>query len=219
MTSKLSLSEERQRRRIATELHDSISQDLALSVLKLSTLRKSTAFDGSGAQLAGVIELLEKVIQDTRNLTFDLSSPTLYKYGFEQAIEEWLTRRVQKQHGIKVEFSTDGHPKLLDEDVGVLLFQATRELLINIIKHAQAKTVKVSVKKTGDNIETVVEDDGVGFDASEPEVFIQQSNGFGLFNIQERLRYIGGDVNIESKRGVGTRVTLAAPLTEKQVER
>ena len=212
MASELSLAEERERRRIATELHDRIGQDLVLSILKLDNLRKSVSSGALAAPLGEISNLLEKAIQDTRSLTLDLSSPMLYRFGFERTIADWLVQEVQKRHGIKSEFEDDGRPKPLEEDICVLLFQATRELLINVVKHAQAHVVKVSIRRKGGEIETIVEDDGIGLDLSEIESVMPSRGKFGLFSIRERLNYLGGNINIESEPGHGTRVILTAPL-------
>jgi len=212
MASQLSLIEERERRRIATELHDRVGQDLALSMLKLDNLRKSVSSGVLAGQLGEISSLLQKVVQDTRFLVFDLCSPLLYTFGFERTTEEWLTQQVQQRHGIKCEFEDDGQSKPLEENMCVTLFQATRELLINVIKHAQASLVKVSIRKKGMEIEIVVQDDGVGFDLSETEPSGYMGDGFGLFSIRERLIYLGGGLKVESELGRGTRVMLVAPL-------
>ena len=212
MASELSLTEERERRRIATELHDRIGQDLVLSMLRLDNLRKSVSSGALAAPLGEISNLLEKTIRDTRSLTLDLSSPMLYRFGFERTIADWLVQEVQKRHGIKSEFEDDGRPKPLEEDICVLLFQATRELLINVVKHAQAHVVKVSIRRKGGEIETIVEDDGIGLDLSEIESVMPSRGKFGLFSIRERLNYLGGNIKIESEPGHGTRVILTAPL-------
>jgi len=212
MASQLSLIEERERRRIATELHDRVGQDLALSMLRLDNLRKSASSGVLAGQLGEISGLLEKVVQDTRFLVFDLCSPLLYTFGFERTMEEWLTQQVQQRHGIKCEFEDDGQSKPLEENVCVTLFQATRELLINVIKHAQASSAKVSIRRKDMEIEIVVQDDGVGFDLSEIEPGGYMGDRFGLFSISERLTYLGGGLKVESELGHGTRVTLVAPL-------
>ena len=217
MSSKLSLAEEHQRHQIAAKLHDSIGQDLALSVLKLDTLKKSVSSDIS-AELDKVKKTIEKTIQDTRTLSFDLSSPTLYRFGFVRAIEQWISEQVQGKHGIKAAFVENGKIGPLDEDVSIVLFQTAREVLVNVIKHARAKSVKVSIRPTDGKIETIIEDDGVGFDTSEIGSFVHRSSGFGLFNIRERLNYLGGDIKIESRPGHGTRITLTAPLQTEKIE-
>jgi PAS domain S-box-containing protein len=216
MASELSLAEERERRRIATELHDRIGQDLVLSMLRLDNLRKSVSSGALAAPLGEISNLLERAIQDTRSLTLDLSSPMLYRFGFERTIADWLVQEVQKTHGIKTEFEDDRCPKPLEEDICVLLFQATRELLINVVKHAQAHAVKVSVRRKGGEIETIVEDDGVGLDLPEIESVMPSRGKFGLFSIRERLNYLGGDIKIESEPGHGTRVILTAPLKSEK---
>jgi len=216
MSSKLLLAEEHQRHQIAAKLHDSIGQDLALSVLKLDTLKKSVSSKDIAAELDKVKKTIEKTIQDTRTLSFDLSSPTLYRFGFVRAIEQWISEQVQGKHGIKATFVENGKIGPLDEDVSIVLFQAAREVLINVIKHAHAKSVKVSIRPIDGKIETIIEDDGVGFETSEIGSFIDKNSGFGLFNIRERLNYLGGDIKIESRPGHGTRITLIAPLQTEE---
>ena len=90
-----------------------------------------------------------------------------------------------------------------------------RELLLNVIKHAGAENVNVSIERIKDKIKVVVEDDGTGFNVSDVRSWRQDFSGFGLFNIWERLKYIDGSLDIESKDGCGTKVVLIAPLAIK----
>jgi signal transduction histidine kinase len=149
-------------------------------------------------------------------LTFDLGSPTLYELGLEAAIREWLNEEVQQKHGIKTEFEDDSQPKPLDDDVCALLYRAVRELLVNVIKHANARHVKVSVCKEKNNICINVIDDGAGFISGVENLTSNRVGGFGLFSIRERLSYLGGSLEIDSKPSKGTRVTLAAPIKHKK---
>ena len=168
--------------------------------------------------LEDVCNSIGQTIQDTRTLTFDLSSPVLYELGFEMAVSEWLTDQIQKKHGITVEFEDDGEPKPLDDDVRILLFRDVRELLINVVKHAQAHKVKVSIKKLGEQICITVEDDGVGFDPAEVLSMAAKRGEFGLFSIRERLERLGGHLEIESKPGSGCRIKMMAPLKKEKIE-
>jgi signal transduction histidine kinase len=213
LASQLTLAEERERHHLANELHDRISQALVISKIKLDALRKSDK------ALEDVCNSIGRTIQDTRTLTFDLSSPVLYELGFEMAVSEWLTDQIQKKHGITVEFEDDGEPKPLDDDVRILLFRDVRELLINVVKHAGAHKVKVSIKKLGDQICVMVEDDGVGFDLAEVLSMVAKRGEFGLFGIRERLEWLGGHLEIESGPGCGTKATLIAPLKQEKVNR
>ncbi|MBW8001800.1 MAG: sensor histidine kinase [Planctomycetes bacterium] len=213
LASELSLAEERQRRRIATDLHDQISQLLALSMIKIQTLRES-ADDVDLKDFDEICEMLGRTIQDVRTLTFDLSSPTLYKFGLETAVEELLDDQLREAHGIDCEFTDDKLPKPLDDDIRVLLYQSVRELLINIIKHAHAKKVVVNIQKIDKNMQITITDDGIGFDLSKVKPLTSRGGGFGLFNIKERLDYVGGDMEIDSKPGNGSRFILTTPLKE-----
>jgi signal transduction histidine kinase len=132
---------------------------------------------------------------------------------------EWLTEQTQKQHGILPEFRDDRQPKPLDEDIQVLLFQAVRELLVNVAKHAQAQSVKVTIRRDGSDIQIIVEDDGVGFDAFPIGSHWSEIKGFGLFSIRERLDHFGGQLKIKSEPGHGTRVTLVAPLKREETSK
>jgi PAS domain S-box-containing protein len=211
LTSELSLTEERERRRIATDLHDYIGQKLATSKIKLGLLQKSASSKIFAKELKEIRQLIEMSIKSARSLIFELSPPTLYDLGLESALE-WLTEQTYKQHGISCSFWDDKRSKPLDEDVRVFLFQAVRELLVNIAKHGEASNAEVSIRKDGNNIRIDIADDGVGFDTAKIGLYGDENGGFGLFNIRERLDYFGGSFKIESKVGQGTSVSLVAPL-------
>ena len=217
LASQLSLIEERERHRLATELHDQIGQSLVISRMKLQSLRKSVSVGELAEPLEEVCNYLGQIIQDTRTLTFDLSSPILYELGFEAAVAEWLDEQIREKHGIKTEFEDDGQPKLLDDDIRVLLFRNVRELLVNVVKHANANKIKVSIRRIGEQVCVTVEDDGVGFNSAEVLSLVAQNIGFGLFSIRERLEQLGGYLKIESKPGCGSKITMTAPLKYEKI--
>jgi PAS domain S-box-containing protein len=215
LASQLSVIEERERHRLATDLHDHIGQALVMSKMKLDSLRGSVSSGNSTVVLGEVCDCLGDIIRDTRTLTFDLSSPILYELGFETAVTEWLDEQIKEKHGIQTEFRDDGQPKPLDNDISALLFRNVRELLINIIKHAKAKKVKVSVGKVDEQICVIIEDDGIGFEPAK----IDSNTGFGIFSIRERLEQLDGHLEIESEPGRGSRFAMTAPLkVEKSTE-
>jgi len=214
LAAELTLAEERLRHQIATNVHDNIGQNLAISKIKLESLRKLQASPELTASLDEISELIAQTIESSRLLTFELSPPVLYELGFEPAIE-WLIRQTRQQHGLTADFKTDGRPKPLAHDVRVLLFQAVRELLVNVAKHANAGNVTVSTRRVGGEIRVSVEDDGVGFDTSKISAQDYKTGGFGLFSIRERLRSIGGRLDIDSRPGLGTCVTLAAQINHE----
>jgi PAS domain S-box-containing protein len=207
LTAELLLTEERERHEIATALHDSLGPILAFSKRELGILQKS-APSPIAESLKYISENITEAIKQTRTLTFDLSPPTLYTLGFEIAIEELIERFCQ-EHKLEYSFRKSDEPKPLTDPVKVLLYRSIREILINIAKHAKAKLVKIALSRAEDNIEIAIEDDGKGFDAS---ALIEKPKGLGLFSVRERLRHIGGKLEIASKRGKGTNIILTAPL-------
>ena len=162
-----------------------------------------------------ICTIVDETIQNTRSLVFDLSSAALHEVGFEAAVE-WLVDRIRDEKGIECEVQFDRQPKPLEDHVSVVLFQAVRELLINVGKHAKASQVVVSVRTAGDRIEIVVNDNGIGFDMSSTGDRKLEERGFGLFSIRERVLLLGGRVEIETTPGNGTRVALEAPLKSEK---
>ena len=215
MAADLVLAEERERRRIASELHDRVGQNLALCRMKLSALEDSPPAEGTARPMAEIADLLDHTLQDVRTLTVELSPPILYELSFEDAVS-WLGDRTRERAQIEVKVEDDGQPKPLSEDVGIFLFKAIQELLINVTKHAGASTIKVSLKRKGQLILVEVEDDGAGFDVKGQDTRLEASSGFGLFSIRERLTPLGGSIHVSSHLGQGTRVTLTAPVDERQ---
>ena len=211
LSSELSLAEERERRSIATELHDNISQILAAITIKLKMLQESKSFVDHNGILDEINKLLDKTMQSTRLLTYELSPPILYELGFEPAVE-WLVEQYRKNYDIVIDIVRDEQSKPMENDIRTLLFKAVRELLVNVVRHSKAHNTKISIRRDRGNIRVEVEDDGVGFNASELHSSVNKVSGFGLFNLGERIKYIGGYFGVISEPGHGTRITLVAPL-------
>ena len=211
LASELSVTEERERRRLATDLHDSIGQTLAMCKLRLGELRSQASSNVIANDCDHISTLLDQAIQGTRSLTFELSPPVLYELGLEAALES-LVERMQQVHGIPIQLVDHGGPKPLSQDVAVLCFRAVQELLVNVVKHAHAQKIEVSTGRDRGRIRITVADDGIGFDTSESISRKGGKGGFGLFSIKERLQLLGGSLKVDSKPGQGTRVTLSAPL-------
>lgn len=215
LASEISLAEEKERRRIASELHDGAIQNLALAKIKLGELEKSQDQGKRGASLDEIRELLELSIHDARSLIFELSPPVLYELGLAAAVE-WLGEQFQTRYRIACRVVAEQGNVPLQVDFEVVLFQVLRELLVNVVKHANATRVEITLRRMGERLAMQVNDDGDGFDAAA--VVSGSGGGFGLFNIRERLQLLGATFEIES--GPGTRVTVTAPLaTEALKER
>ena len=121
-----------------------------------------------------------------------------------------------EQHGLTVKVYRDQQDKPLGEAGRVLVFRVVRELLTNVVKHAKASKVDISITKDGPFLHIQVVDDGVGFDPTEAGPRAGKSSGYGLFSIRERLTSLGGLVNISSRPGQGTRVSITVPLEQQE---
>lgn len=209
MASKLALVEEQERRRIATDIHDHISQSLAVAKLRLGMLREAVPGSHKPA-LDEVRALLSQVIDQTRSLTFELSPEVLYELGLGAAIEWLLEQRAA--YGIKFEFHNESPDLRLKRDTAITLFQAVREALANIIKHSGASGAKLRLWHDDDNVRVDVQDDGSGFQVEKTLSRKPQEMGLGLVSMRERIVHLGGSVEIESRPGKGTHVSLTVPL-------
>lgn len=212
LAGKMSLAGESERRRISSDLHDGTIQNLVLARMKLSTLRKALRSEKSLVLADGIKELVDSSLAEARTMIFDLSPPVLYELGLETSID-WLGDQFRERTGVSVEFNSDGQPAELTEELKIVLFQAVRELLVNVAKHAQAKQVKVEWVRNSNELEITVEDDGVGFDITDAGKLSAADGGFGLFSIRERLGLLGANFTVQSSAS-GTRVTVIAPVNK-----
>jgi two-component system, NarL family, sensor histidine kinase UhpB len=212
MAVAMSLAEEVERRRIASELHDGIGQTLALGKIKLDSLDCQTASAGCKKTLAEICGLMELSIQQVRSLTSQISPPLLYEVGLGVALE-WLGERFNEDYGLAVTVTSELPTGSVSEGIRGTLFAIVRELLLNVVKHAEAKQVLVNIGTIDDRIKIEVEDDGKGFDPAQIHGREVKGSGFGLFNIRQKIAYLNGDFFVDSSMGGGTRVTILAPVS------
>lgn len=211
--SQLVVTEEAVRRNLATRLHDSIGQDLALIKMKLKALSKQVEKTKVQQELDAIFPLLTQAIAQTRSLTFELSSPVLHELGFEAALER-LTETFGAQHNIEVSYQTAVKPARLPQDAEIILYQAVRELMMNAVKHAAASEILVRICLDSSNLQIEVRNNGVGIDLQNQKPKPGGKEGFGLFNIRERLQLLGGTLEIISQPDTaGTSMILKVPLS------
>ncbi len=215
LTAELLMVGENERRKIATELHDSVGQILAFLKIELGDLQRSGLSKELISTISHLREQVERAIKQTRTLTFEMSPPELYTLGLGSAIEE-LARRFNEERGLRCFVDVYDNSCRLTDQLKILLYRSVRELLVNAAKHAQAESVQIIMRRANDNIEIIIEDDGIGFDTScLDKTNRTKSAGYGLFSIIERLRQMGGKIEINSQTGEGTKITLLAPLEQK----
>jgi signal transduction histidine kinase len=216
LAAAVAMAEERERQRIATQRHDQIGQLLALARLRLGAWFASTSIETLQQPLEDLRALLDQAIRATRALTFDLSSPLLHQLGLVPALEslgEWL----EAEYGIRCHVTSDHQSTPLSAELRALLFRIGRELLCNVVKHAQARQVRLSLAWIGACLYLTVQDNGRGFDATRVGKRLSPTGGFCLFSISESVARLGGHLEIVSAPQEGTRVVVVVPVGERTV--
>ncbi len=217
LAAELNLAEQRERKRLATELHDHLAQLLVLGQLKLAQAKRLTEVQPKCADLiAETAEVLDESLHYTRTLVADLSPAVLHDVGLRAALA-WLAERMQRHElAVAVRWTGDDQVRL-PEDQRVLLFQSVRELLMNVSKHAGSGRAEVSVERGDAELSIEVRDAGKGFDAAAAERSTTPvSSKFGLFSIRERMKAMGGRFDLQSASGKGTTARLIVPIGEPE---
>ncbi len=211
MATELSLLDQQVRLNIATGLHDQIGQSLLLLRMKLGSLESMTASEPTTlAACRELRPLLDQVIAEVRSLTMQLSPPILATAGLGPALE-WLSRTITKDYDLLVHFSDDGSDKQLSEVVRSIAYQAARELLINVAKHADTGEAWLELGSDSGLLRLVIRDNGIGLDPAllyRPE----KMRGFGLFNLMRQIRFLGGELQVGSNEPQGTVITVRLPM-------
>ena len=211
LASELTLVEQRERRRFATLLHENLQQSLVGAQLRTDLLVEQLPAAAQRKTAEEIRTILGEALRQTRTLCADLAVPVLYDFGLAAALR-WQGEQVREQCGLAVRVDAAEGAQPAAESVRVLLFQSVRELLLNIVKHAQAKSVAVHLHRQDHHVRLEVFDDGVGFAVDGQAAEVRKSGGFGLFSIRERLAQMGGRMEIDSAPGRGTRVALIVPV-------
>jgi PAS domain S-box-containing protein len=211
LTNELSEKEENERRNLGMYLHDRIGQSLSVLKMQLEMLASELAGSDDRDKCKSILKTIDQTIHDTRVLSYELSPVILHELGLEVALS-WLAEQTEEQYNIAVAFKSDKKAMRLDDGLKIILYRSVHELLNNVVKHAWAQHVAVSIKRSNGQVQITVEDDGVGFDPTKLEGIAATERGFGLFSIRERLHYLGGSILIESALYKGTRITLLVPL-------
>jgi PAS domain S-box-containing protein len=205
LAAQLSRTEERERKRLATDLHDNLAQLLALTKMKLKVAPTAGEPALRDAQV-----YVHQALTYTRTLLSELTPPLLGDKNDLQAAIGWVINKMER-HGLHVVLHDDGAPKQMSEELLTVAYQAIQELLFNVLKHARTKEARLFLSWKDEGLEAVVADQGRGFDSAllpGPS----KDGGFGLLNIRERVELLGGRLELTSSPGSGTRATLHLPL-------
>jgi signal transduction histidine kinase len=202
-------AQESERRAIARELHDELGQ--ALQALKINLQAAQRAPQTHAQRLEESINIVDRTLQQVRNLSLDLRPSLLDDLGLVAALE-WYVERHAQRTGIQVHFTADPSDMRLSPTVETTCFRVAQEALTNVARYAQARNVWIELDQQGAELELRVRDDGVGFDALAAQARATQGKSFGLLGMRERVELIGGSFELISAPGRGAEVRAYFPL-------
>ncbi len=214
LTSMLTHAEEKERRKIAVDLHDNIVQNLGLLKIRCGQLSVSDLADDARELLQSITSVVEDTIKASRDLIHELSPPVLNELGFEAALR-WLAEQMSARYKINYDVSIENIESVPDSELQSTLFRIAREIMTNAGKYSSASSVNCSFRDLDKCLELRVVDDGVGFDTHQVEARgLTETGGFGLFAIRQTLESVNGSLQITSESGNGTCVTVSIPTDQ-----
>lgn len=214
MSFQLIRAEELERGRIAAELHDQVGQSLLLAKMNLDLLANDISTKKERRTAANIATLLSSSIDDIRTLTFGLRLPLLETAGLEAALQ-WLCAKFYDDFNLQIDFSCRSKPPQISSEKRYSLFQAIRELLLNVAKHGRVGHAQLSLGTVAGELTVAIIDKGIGFEPSAYRQKLATVASFGIFNVQQRIKQLGGDFEIVSAPGKGTTAWIRIPLDKE----
>ena len=217
LANKLSRTEHKERKRLAKYLHDTIQPLIVSARMHLWEVKRQNSGRLESEEIMDKLEhILEESLVSLRSVTSDLSPPIHSGSGLAGALN-WLSKKMQTDYDMTVKLYADRCPEPETEESANLVFDCVKELLFNVVKHAGTTEAEVAISgDPGKMMKIVVSDQGNGFNKEMIEKQSPDEMTFGLFNVQERLAYIGGEMLVETASGNGTKITLSVPAAEKK---
>jgi len=211
LAGRLIAAQESERRRIAHDLHDDLSQKLALLSINLERLGASGGTEDVEDLSARVQQLsgeVGEIATSIHSLSHMLHPSRLETLGLVAALAS-VCRDLSTQHGLRIDFRHDSVPAVVSPDTALCLYRVVQEALHNIVKHSRARQASVRLSGRDGQLDLLVEDSGRGFDPQTASPV-----GLGLISMQERVNYLGGRLAVRSTPGVGTRISVSVPVKE-----
>ena len=211
LTKEITLLEERQKKAIAANIHDHMSQSLVISKMKLSELEKNKGLNNYLTDIQFIKDHISEALENSRKITYELSPPVLYQFGIIETMY-WLSDKIFEQYKIRVNFKSNKEHIELDESRLIFVYRIIQEITTNTLKHGEASEIKIDFEIINKIFKIEVKDNGKGFNLNKLENKGILNSGFGLFTIKERVKNLKGNVNIESSRTNGTKIVVRIPL-------
>jgi len=208
LSGKLMNAQEKERARLARELHDDLSQSIALLSIQLATLRNEPKdFAYVKKRLDQFVSDVERLSVDVHRISHELHPARLTQLGLETALRGFC-RELSAAHPLEIDFEAENLPRDLPRGISLCLYRVTQESLQNVIKHSGAASARVSVKLENGEVRLSVSDNGNGFDPSASKA----KEALGLISMDERVRAVKGDVKVISSVGAGTKIEVHVPV-------
>jgi len=215
---KIIKAQEKERQRVARDIHDGPAQMMSNVVLKAEICERLIDSDPEQArmELQNLKKIVRDSLQDVRKIIYNLRPMSLDDLGLVPTLQRYVLT-FQEETGISVSFITKGSQPELKPVISLTVFRIVQEALNNVVKHAKANTVVMQLEFLEDSLRLFVYDDGVGFDTARLKERNEDiSSGFGLVSMKERIELLGGDMRISSEPGKGTRLNIIIPLTREE---
>ncbi|HEU4387180.1 MAG TPA: ABC transporter substrate binding protein, partial [Blastocatellia bacterium] len=208
LAGRLIVAQEEERKHIARELHDDLNQEVAALAIGLGKLERKLR-ESNGSIRSELIKLEDRTTglsERIRRLSHEVHSSTLEHVGLAEAVK-LLCSELMEQKGIAVSLNLDGCDKALRSDVALCLYRVSQESLRNIARHSGAKSAQLTLVRNGDSVELCIMDQGAGFDLTE-----SRGGGLGLVSMEERVRLLGGSLEVKSQPGAGAELKVRIPV-------
>ncbi len=215
---KIIKAQEDERQRVARDIHDGPAQLMSNVVLKAEICERMIDVDLEKAreELQNLKKIVRESLHDVRKIIYNLRPMSLDDLGLVPTLQRYIMT-FQEDSGISVSFRTKGSSDEIKPVISLTVFRIVQEAINNIIKHAGAKSVSISLEFLEKNLKLYIYDDGAGFDTEKLKVRTDDmSGGFGLFSMKERVELLGGVFNISSEPGRGTRLNIAIPFIQEE---
>jgi len=211
LTRRFEAAKEEERKYIARELHDDLGPNLTAVNINLRLLRAKLGDQETARRFEDTVEVVDRMVQQVRNLSLDLRPPLLDEMGLITALKGYLETQAERT-GLIIDVEGDAVPRSLPPEIEIAAFRTTQEAVTNVIRHADATRVSVAIRCPDGVLEIDVEDDGQGFDVDRTVGSPASGKSVGVLGMLERARMLGGTCEIDSSPGRGTRVRIRIPV-------
>jgi signal transduction histidine kinase/streptogramin lyase len=211
LTARLESAEEEERRRISRELHDEFGQTLTAAKINLQMLHRGTADAVAARRLEDSVNMVERMIRQTRDIARGLRPTLLDEVGLVPALEQHV-EILARRSDVRIEVDARDSVADLPPGLKTTVFRIVQEALNNALRHARATRIRVTLRDEPDALQFVIEDDGVGFDAEAVSQRIRRGEHLGLLGMAERVHNAGGTIKLDARPGAGSRIEVRIPL-------